>query len=217
MPEVNLTPAEVLAIPAEAWPERLADVRVDCEERVAREADGLSPADAKFVQEVVAEARKEGILGGRRMRLTYCGVCKRKGERFQKRRGSSKWHTRGFDGVDLVSRFVQMQGYPSLGCCTDCLERLTPALRKALRGIPCQMRWSAKDLATEGWEKVAIRECTQCGWTGLETEMGRRPTLFGDGRYFAVCPTPDCGAENALFSTPVKATGRHKLVRLEER
>ena len=60
-------------------------------------------------------------------------------------------------------------------------------------------------------------KCKLCGWEGHEGQMGRLPTLIGDGSYPAYCARrPECRAENGWGRSDVERTGGFTIVVAED-
>lgn len=158
--------------------------------------------DAAFIARVLIEARTNGELCHRYTSMHQCEVCKvKKTYRTFSRR--SRNHDKGdpdYDhpilirGVELAKRFVIMEGYPTLGCCSKCFERLLPILSDKLESVECEL--PGQFATSTKYKKYLNRKCV-CGWVGHEGQMKRLPTLMGDGKYAGGCPS--CGRENKLF------------------
>lgn len=167
----------------------------------------LSDADRKFLVALQEEARSNGILVIRHARITNCPVCKKvgfNGERYAKYKRRTSLHEKGdinfskplkMAAVDLAHRFVTVDGYVALGCCSECLERLRPDIRYALTGIRAQLPEQLTGVPSE-FRKWSIRHCKKCDWEGSEEEMGEDYALMG-GKYKSTCP--NCGAKNQAF------------------
>jgi hypothetical protein len=167
----------------------------------------LDPALAGFVADVVNEARIHGQLVWQTDLVAYCPLCRKVGGYHEYKSGPRRGERnlrkpRRFQAVNLAHRFVRVAGHITLGGCLECVVKALPTLRSALVDVPVQL---PGPLLTDGearWARHPCVRCTVCGWEGHQGEMGRRPTIFGDGTYPAVCP--DCGAENGLGRTPVQ-------------
>src|SRR5690606_29356435 len=99
-----------------------------------------------------------------------------------------------FAGRELAFRYVSFQGYPTLGGCVECVESALPHIREALRGIPVQLPETLRPEGEPKRVKYQRRRCKKCGWEGHEGQMGRLPTMLGDGTYPGKCPS--CGEKS---------------------
>lgn len=201
-----------------------------CSEKVQEAVDGalariaartshpdLAPDHAGLVADVVAEAHKNGRLVFWRERIRRCPLCGTSpgyvAYKSGPRRGRPNYDKpRHLDGHEFAYRFVTVQGHVSVGGCADCVNPLLPTIAEALRGVPAQV---PPVLRAEGEpERVRHnnRRCTKCGWTGHEGQMGRLPTLMGDGSFPALCP--ECGA-GGHFSRVVEFAEGFVVVELE--
>ncbi|WCO67915.1 hypothetical protein PO878_04150 [Iamia majanohamensis] len=161
---------------------------------------GMDPALAGFVADVITEAKAEGRLVWQVNRtVRYCPVCEttkgyvpfksgpRKGEPNLKR----PCH---LTGVELADRFVRIQGHLRLGTCMACMEAVKPHLVAALSPVKVELPDALAKPGAVRWVRHGNRRCTECGWEGHEGQMGREPTVFGDGSYPGRCPS--CNAKN---------------------
>lgn len=156
----------------------------------------LSPELAGFIADVVSEAEERGRLILRWEWVMWCPVCRNDAGYvlFKSGRRKGKPRKRRYlQAVELASRFVTVKGSVALGCCSECLAAVEPALVSALASARAEI---PKRFVAEGrpdWRRWELRRCKGCGWEGHEGEMRELPALMG-GRYRGGCPA--CPAEN---------------------
>jgi hypothetical protein len=222
MSKYPLTDDEALLLDGKVGAE--AQALIDsAKERIALRASGsqeLSDKDRKFIVDVVAEARKKGLLRKGHAAMRHCPCCGKEGGYAVYAR-TSRNHRKGepnrdkpkmLSGVTLADDFIRITGYPRLATCAACYSRLVPHLKLALEGLEVELPEDLQD--TRRWRRHRLMKCEKCSWDGLEAEMGLRRTLMGDGMYPATCPK--CQAQNVVFGPEiVKFTGSYKLLPLE--
>jgi hypothetical protein len=197
---VKLTDDELIQLDGKCRPETQEEVRAAwARVRMAVKYDEQIPIHlAGLVADIVAEARAEGRLTFRHVRIRWCGYCGRDaGE--TKKRGKTVQLTMG--GIELAERFIRIEGHINVGCCSECWDQIATAVVAELAPVPVEAPEVLKPTGPRyrRWDR---RECTACGWTGHEGQMLPAMTLMGDGYYAARCPS--CGVENAAF-------GRHAV------
>lgn len=177
------------------------------------------PTEVKdFCALLVTYALETGALRYTRRSLGTCKACgKRAG--YAKYARTSRYHRKGdinykkplsFYGYDFKDSFIIITGYSSLGICPECWAKIQPKLSLVLKGIKAEISEKITGEKPQ-YRKVAIRHCKKCGWTGLESEMGKSRTLMGDGYYPSTCP--NCKAENRpMGNTYVESTGKWEVV-----
>lgn len=179
-----------------------AKSRLAAQERLS----GLDPNVAAFVADVITEAKTNGELVFYYKQIRSCPVCQ-KSAGYAVRTRSSRRGWRGqpnydrplyLSGVELARRFVTTEGQVTVGACSDCYHAALPTIRKELEGIRAEI---SKHITGHEplFKKHGNRECTKCGWTGHEGEMGKLDTLMGNGKYYGACPK--CPAKNTLFDS----------------
>jgi len=179
---------------------------------------GLTDAEAKFITEVKATAEKERRLVFRTSYGSYCSLCG-KSAGYVPHSRTSRYHRKGqpnydkpktFSGVDLYPGCVSIKNRFSLGCCADCWKKVKPSLQLALRNVQAEIPEGITDVKP-AVKRHPVMKCTQCQWTGPESEMGLLRTLMGDGFYHGICPK--CSAKNTLFNNQVAIVhGEYVLV-----
>lgn len=204
--QVHLTDKELISLRQcfELRPKVEAAARL-AEERTAWALNNpdMSEREVRFMIDLRQVAREDGKLLGRRKRAVHCGVCGWAGKSYQKRRGSSKWHTEERSCWDFKDSFVSFVGYTHTGCCDQCYQRLKPAIRRAMVDLPVQLPAWLHELKDERWTRRDLKRCTACEWQGHEGQLGLLPALMR-GKYHGKCP--ECGAENAPFGKRIIET-----------
>lgn len=213
---LELTDEEVLLLDGKCRESVQHEVEL-AKSRTAMREKTDNAAIAAFVVKVAAVATKDKKLIQKSVGLTYCGVCK-KSAGYHEYKRTSRYHRKGepnykmpkrLSGVDLKCSTIRVDGHASVGCCLSCFCEATPHLVAALEGVDCELPESLRSEGYQPVKRVGVRECTKCGWSGPETEMGQEMTLMGDGYFPASCPK--CSAKNSLFVTNVKHTGEYVL------
>lgn len=176
---------------------------------------GLSEVQAKFIHDVVNEARTTGKLIFKYDYISYCSLCKKSGG-YAKYKRDGRYHRKGqpdhskpltFRGVELKHSFISMKNHVSLGGCFECVDALTAPLKEALRDVKAEL--PAVFAGDVRYKRHDLKECTECNWTGHEGQLGKLRTIMGDGYYAGKCP--QCGAENQLFTSPIKTVSGFHL------
>lgn len=218
MPNITLTDEELLLLDGKCSENTQKEViaalaRIEC----AKSHPELPEKLAKFIASAVDEARNEGQLIYRSCNIHTCKTCGKNGGYYKYPR-NGRYHRKGesnyskpryISGVELADRFVIMQGNPAVGCCNECFEQVKPFLAAALENIPCQVSERITGHPTR-WKRYKKRECSKCGWTGHEGQLGKLPAMMG-GFYPGKCPS--CGTENRLFGMDlVKSVNGFDLV-----
>ncbi len=172
----------------------------------------VPPRIAKLVSRVVDEATSSGMVVLSPTRVSSCDVCGRDDGYYPYAR-SSRYHRKGepnysnrkyFHGYDLAQRFIVFNGMPSVGGCAACVKEAAPHIVAALKDVRCEVS-PALTGEHPAYYRLNKMKCDSCGWEGHEGQMGSSPALMG-GSYAGKCPA--CPAENILFSTKIKTTGR---------
>ena len=212
---VDLTDSELLRLEGI---ERLAEIVEAAKQRIAMSAmlpDGISDSDAAFVMKVVDKANTDGVIGWRWSKVRRCPVCRETDgyyahSRTNNRRGIKKGEP-NYDkpryrrAVELAPGFVSFEGVVTLGCCTDCFDRLKPIIIERLADIKCELPTQLVAPGSFRYIKCGNKHCESCGWEGHEGEMSRVPTLMGDGYYAGSCP--QCKAQNKPFGNAIIVNG----------
>lgn len=205
--KIELTDTELILLDGKVSPDAQKEIEL-AKQRIA--LVGFSKGQQAFLVAVKNEAETNGILGCRYVRVAYCKICKRD-PGYAKYKSSTQYHKKGdlnrkkplsFQGIDLALRFVTMTGYPTLGCCSDCWKEIQPAVTEILKDVQAEIPKGITGTPSR-YKKVFIMAC-ECGWKGLETEMGELPAVMG-GKYKGKCPS--CGFENRFL-------GPHRIRRV---
>lgn len=204
MPYLNLTDDELLLLDGRCGEGPQAEINTIKRRRVA--ADGKeNPALWVFISDLRVRAEQDGRLGFRHERFSgKCCVCAEGGGYYPHRR-RSKWHRRGepdlnapilASGIDFAKSFIRVENRLGLGCCAKCWDEHRTVICDALADVRAELP-QAMTGAEPRYRWHQNRQCTQCGWLGHDGEMGKSPTLMGDGYYPSTCP--QCRAKNAVF------------------
>lgn len=203
---VSLTDAELLLLDGKCRPE-VQQVVESARERLAamEQYSDLTPKEAAFIADAMAEARENLKLVCQRVAISSCRICGESGGYAVYKR-AGRYHRKGetnYDkplslaGVELAIRVVRMKGYPTLGCCTSCFEKIKPDLLEALKPIEAELP-EALTGEPPRFKRYDNRFCTKCGWEGHEGQMRMLPALFG-GKYPGGCP--ECDASNVFMGS----------------
>ncbi len=167
--------------------------------------------ESAFIASLVAEANQYGRLIFSRESIRTCKICGKNGGCAVRTR-NGRHHRKGdknYDkplylaGLEFAYRFVTMKGYPSLGCCVDCWNKIKPFAAKSLAEVKAVIPEAITGFPPRFTYQSNMR-CLSCGWEGHEGQMIHEPTIMGNGTYPARCPK--CNALNSLFSLQVKTT-----------
>lgn len=164
-----------------------ARARLDAPLRWPEVAEHAAP----LIADVIAEAKTEGRLIYRNVAASYCRYCGAKSTWERKRRGGREYEAK-ISGVEFAYRFVVITGHISVGGCRACFDAVLPTLRAELANFPVELPQALQTDAPRyrRWDRC---RCKRCEWTGHDGQLGKLPTLMGDGLYPGKCPS--CGAE----------------------
>lgn len=187
----------------------------------ARHLQSVSPnlneRESGLVAQILEIARNDKKVICRCLSMSHCDVCgKRAG--YAKHKRTTRYHRKGdtdhskplyFSGYDFKDSFVTIKGHASVGCCSECFDKLKSTIADSLKNINCEVSekitGNPKDRI-----KVAKHKCDKCNWIGLETDMRPLPAVF-DGYYFGGCPS--CSAENKPFAGhSINSTNEYEVV-----
>lgn len=172
---------------------------------------GLTEEGGMFLAAAMKQGRTTGRLVCEPAQVRFCQVC-HKGGGYVKFARDGRNHRKGdndtskplmLSGVDLGRGFITFIGWPSIGGCNACWDALRPHLVKLLEGQQIEVHPKITGHASR-WKRWDHMRC-KCGWEGHEGEMGRLPTLMGDGYYQGKCPK--CGAENVFLARSIERIG----------
>lgn len=169
--------------------------------------NSLTTLEAAFVSDVLAEAKKSGRLTWRAVDVSHCRVCGQDGGYYLRsktsragRKGTPNWSKpRYLRGIDLAATLVYMQGYPALGGCLTCVDKLKPTLVACLDGVKAEIPEGLTGQPPK-WERHDLMRCSACEWEGGEHLMGKLPAVMG-GYYQGECPS--CHAKNTPFGPTI--------------
>ena len=201
--KLELTDDEVLLLSSSPREEiqkavGLARARIE----MAKSRPELSIEEARFLADVLDEAKTRGVLVLEAGTMFSCPLCKKRGEDILYRSGTRKGKRKSMGvvhGIELANRFVRVGNNVTLGACHECLskESLLTRLRDELKVVPVQLPAHLYVAGASNWRKIFHVRCESCGWEGLETEMRRLRSLTGSGSFFGGCLK--CSAENRWF------------------
>lgn len=210
---VDLSDDEMVLLDGKCRPEIQEEVAASLSRIAARASNpDLTDKQSGFIADVVAEATKSGRLVLQRVQIRYCGVCGKGGD-YSRYPRNGKHHRKGdknyskpiyLIGRELTHRFVRVTGSPAVGCCEDCWVELGSRVGAAVSGLAAEIPKSISGIEPL-YSVVHYARCGECGWSGHEHQMGKLPTMMGDGSYFGACPL--CTAKNTLFNTKIKLSG----------
>lgn len=214
---VKLTDDEVLALEHIERPDVQAAIRDVLDRRkLADSHPDLTDAQRRFVADLRAEATAKGRLVFRSTWLHY--GCKYSGERpvlalTRSRRPYKDRRQIPVQGIEFAERFVTVEGVGVVACSRSFFENIKPRLAELLADVHAEIPAQITGHPPK-WRRHDNVECSECGWSGHEGQMGREPTLLGDGTYPGRCPS--CSAVNRAFSSPiVKRTDGFSLVEVD--
>jgi hypothetical protein len=218
---ISLLDAELLELdealsgdPPTAWAEnktvQLAVDRAKQRRDLASAHPELSEHQRRFVVDVVAIARAEGLLIRGWTRVRTCACCG-ESDGYALRKRSSRKGLRGSPNYDrprlrtateYADRFVRVENHSSTAACTACVPMIEPVLIELLDGVRAQL---PTELGGGKLVRYARVKC-KCGWEGHEGELGKLPTLMGRGHYPGKCPS--CKVEHhPLGRSPFERDG----------
>lgn len=201
---------EELVLLASVVPRFSADADAASERLEIKRTLGDVPADLQpVVSRILQVALENSAVDYGTTDVRYCSFCKTSAGYHTYTR-NSRYHRKGEPNYKRPKRLwgARVNGETM---CMDCWRKIQPTIVSALRDRPVYMPPSW-DEDRPLYAQFNNMECTKCGWTGHEGEMGRDPTMMGDGYYPAKCP--ECGAENKLFTTDIKRAKGTTVIRV---
>lgn len=211
---VKLERHELMALDGNVNPE--AQAVIDRLKRIDSVGASLSlnDAEAAFVSDVIDSASASKLLIRMPCRVSSCRVCGRGQTPILYKSGRNKGRVKDYisgPGYELAETFVRIAGYPKLGACADCVNRLMPAILDAVSDLEVEINVPG---AVTKFKRVRNRRCTKCGWKGHEGEMGKERTIMGDGWYAARCPR--CPAKNTFGISEIEIADGYTMVPFKE-
>jgi hypothetical protein len=213
---VQLTVDEIILLNGKVRPE-IQTIIDEAKEAKALEAFVVDAAEARFIAEVMKEARTKGRLICRWVQLHYCYYTG-KSAGYDTHRRSGKYYRKGetnfskpltMAGIELADRFINVQGYANLGCCWEFWNKVRPKLVIQLENVKAEVAEEITGYPPK-WKRFNHYQCDQCGWTGHEGQLLKLPAMFG-GYYAGECP--NCHAKNMpLLPNIVKTVEGFELV-----
>lgn len=173
---------------------------------------GVPDKFQEFTKLLIQHISEKGKLTKRSADVSHCQICDRRAD-YDTYSRTSRHHRKGetnYDkriylrGVELAEVNVIFTGLPTLGMCNLCYTEYEPILLNEV--LPTLVGEFSTRLTNKKPEYTYSqhKHCTKCNWNGHELEMGRLPTLMGDGFYYGVCP--NCKERNAIFSSTIIET-----------
>lgn len=208
---VKLSSDELLRLDGAASADVQAAIDLVKHARILAARFNIDEQQGIFLASAVQEGQRTGRLGFDHAQVRWCRLCGAGGG-YAKHARSGRYHRKGEDdtskpillsGVDLARGFVNVIGWPAIGCCSPCWVGLRPLLVELIEPLPIEVHPKITGHAAR-WKRWDHMRC-KCGWEGHEGEMGRLPTLMGDGHYPGKCP--QCGAENVFLARMIERRG----------
>lgn len=181
---------------------------------IVSQGKNLDEPSAAFLVDVLDVVEKERRIIHRHCGVAKCRICKAGAIPIPYKSGPRKGEAkdyRNLAGVELADSFISMKGYPKLGACRSCVDRLMPTIIEAIEGLEVEVCVPG---ATKKFVRSRNRKCTKCGWEGCENQMTQERTMMGDGYY--PCGCPSCGARNTWGSDPVAIIDGYTMVPFAE-
>ena len=180
---------------------------------------GATLEQARVIACALYKWEHQGVTYISRGYIGRCEVCRRYStfETYQigKRKGRPKRTEGGvyLYGIKLDGGIigVTMGGklYGDGVVCDDCYTILRPFLLQVLRDLKILADYKSIDSECP-YRKDNQVECFNCHELVYESEMGRLPTLIGNGSYPGVCP--HCGAKSLPFGKNHKSTSNFRII-----
>jgi hypothetical protein len=188
--------------------------------RLSKKLSEVPESINTFITDCLFYARKKKILRFIYKDISSCRICGKKAG-YAKYKRDGKYHWKGdpnydkpltFGGVELADEFVIIERQATLGCCDKCWKQIRPILCSELKANKIKAEIHKGITGEEPrYKRLRDRKCSKCEWTGHEGEMGRRPTIMGNGSYPAICPK--CGAGDKYFDKTIKTLDSWSLVK----
>jgi hypothetical protein len=165
--------------------------------------------DLDLINKVLQDSLKKGQFSFSIREMTSCNYCNKKAQYYFHARDSRKrfgGYRKGdpnydapkyYTGVRFNEGFINFKGYCDI--CTDCEKRLKIINTIENYIIDNDLKIEIVKNPKSKYVKDVIRKCWKCKKEMQESEMGKRPTLMGNGYYPSVCP--HCKAESLLLNT----------------
>jgi len=180
---------------------------------------GATLEQARVIACALYKWEHQGVTYISRGYIGRCEVCRRYStfETYQigKRKGRPKRTEGGvyLYGIKLDGGIigVTMGGklYGDGVVCDDCYTILRPFLLQVLRDLKILADYKSIDSECP-YRKDNQVECFNCHELVYESEMGRLPTLMGNGSYPGICP--HCGAKSLPFGKNHKSTSNFRII-----
>jgi len=183
--------------------------------------EGSYGFELPVMNEILREAEEEGELTWRYVKIRSCSYCDKKRDWHRYTR-NTKYHRKGeinfnkpkyYNGIKFNPGFIRVVGFGDM--CTDCLKKynVIERLIDYILDNDLRIQIQKNDYRPTRYKKDKIRICYKCGKEMRESEMGKLPTLMGDGYYPGICP--HCGARSLIFGPSHEVTNKFVMVKVE--
>jgi hypothetical protein len=170
-----------------------------------------------IINEIISKAEERGKLTWTYKQIRSCSYCDDKSHGYYRYPRSGRYHRKGdknfdnpiyYSGIKFHEGFVTIKGDGDM--CTDCCEKFN-VLHQLIDYIldnDLKIEIQKNDYRDSKYIKDEIRICYNCGYEMTESEMGKEPTVMGDGYYPCYCPK--CGSGSKLFGKNHKTADKFK-------
>ncbi len=188
------------------------------EDRIANSLIGIPELYRPFTVKFIELAVSQGIISYTNTKIRKCDICGDCGS-YVKYTRSTRYHKKGdfnydkpiyLSGVEFDRHFINIVGYPNLGCCDKCLVKIKPYLLEVIEQRDIKAEFSKFFLGKESkYKKYNKCKCTNCSWEGHEGQLRLLPCIF-EGEYRGKCPS--CGEENRFGKTWIEKSDEFVVV-----
>lgn len=169
-----------------------------------------------IINEVLRRSEEIGTLNWRYKQTRSCSFCDKSYD-YHKYPRSGKYHNKGdknfnkpvyYSGIKFNEGFVTIEGHGDM--CSECCDKynIINQLIDYILDNDLKIEIQKNAYRDSKYIKDDIRICYSCEYEMTESEMGKKPTMMGDGYCPSACPK--CGAENKLFGETHKTTNKFK-------
>lgn len=167
-----------------------------------------------IINEILRNSEEKGKLNWRYKQIRSCAYCDKKVDYYRYPRGG-RYHNKGdknynkpkyYSGIKFNEGFVTVEGYGDM--CTDCCDKynIIHQLIDYILDNDLKIEIQKNDYKDSKYLKDDIKICYKCNHEMKESEMGKSPTVMGDGYYPSICPK--CGAESKVFGSSHKTSNK---------
>ncbi|MDY8021159.1 hypothetical protein [Paenibacillus polymyxa] len=172
-----------------------------------------------IMNEIIKSSEKTGTLKWTHKSIRSCDYCDKEYDYHTYPR-SSRNHTKGeknynkpiyYSGIKFNEGFVTFQGDGDM--CSECCikQKVKERLIDYIIDNDLKIQIMKNDYRVSKYLKDDIRTCYSCNEDMLESQMGKEPTMMGDGFYPSKCP--HCGAESKPFGKSHGVTNRFGMIK----